>query len=109
MKIDELLSFLEEEGLSDYIEVVKEPEYSKQKLLTFQSEFEMSSSRFYEYYMSGLLENIFPSEMMQEWAYNYKIFINANGDLDDLNINSDEKNFEKGGRTAFFYLLFRNI
>lgn len=41
MKIDELRSFLEEEGLSDYIEVVKEPEYSKQKLLTFQSEFEL--------------------------------------------------------------------
>lgn len=103
MELNEFLELLEEDGLLDMIEVVKEPEFSKQKLLAFQSEFKMSSIHFYELYISGLLENQLPKDKMEEWAYNYKIFIQANGDQGEL-LSTIKDNLDDGERG--FPLLF---
>lgn len=105
MEVEELLNFFEEKGISEFVEVVKEPEFSKQKLLDFQDEFGLSSIDFYSLYTSGLLGNWLCEEKMSEWAYNYRVFVRANGNLEDLLHDPDinEKKTEKNTRLFFIF------
>jgi len=86
---------LEESGLSDFVNVVKEPEYSKNKLLKYQEEFNMQSDVFYEMYISGLFESLMPYDKLNDWAFNYEIFLNSNGDINDL--NNEDETYKKEG------------
>jgi len=84
MQVKDLLDFLEEEGMSDFVSVVKESEYSKQKLMKFQNEFRITSDIFYDLYIAGYLNNILSPSIIDEWAYNYEMFLKANGNINDL-------------------------
>lgn len=71
--------------LSDLFTVVEEPEYSKGKLLSYQEKYGMPSDVFYNYYTQMLgLAKVLNSEELNDWAYNYEIFLEAGGDIWEL-------------------------
>ena len=90
MQVNDLLGFLKDEGLIGYVNVVNEPEYSKQKLINFQKEYKISSDTFYDLYVAGYLNNLMPNHIIDEWAYNYEIFLKSNGDIDELVVKKTE-------------------
>jgi hypothetical protein len=89
--IEDFLQIMKQEGLDGMFNVVNEPEYSKGMLLNYQEKYRISSSDIYRLYINGLLN--FASgdlkEDLEDWVYNYKIFIFNNGNIQDLEAGGD--------------------
>lgn len=89
MILDEILS-----EFGDFVEVVEQPEYSKNALLDFQKRYLLSTRVFYELYLMGFentLIEIIPD--YEDWLEHIQDFLKFEGDLSDLDPPEDIHNY----------------
>ncbi len=74
MNVSELLNELETEELSQYVEVVSEPEYSKGKLNEFENKYQLSSEYVSENKNSEVVSKLISPSDLSEWLYNINLY-----------------------------------
>lgn len=70
-------------SLKDLVEVVKQPDYSKQKLLAFQEKYHLDTVQFIELYGEGIPLPI-NSRDIENWLFQFKMFLTSKGNILEL-------------------------
>lgn len=102
MDLEKFLSSLEEKVTEEFdqlesfefIEIVEEPMFSFGELKKFEEKYCMNTLDFYNEYRSGLLPVL---KDFEKWAYNFEIFLEADGDIEWLLKIDEEDRYMKGG------------
>jgi len=70
---------------SGFVEVLSEPEYSLSQLKKFEAKYGISTLSFYENYQQGFISiELKHHQDFNKWAYNYEIFLETGGSIQDL-------------------------
>lgn len=88
--------------IEDLFEVVIQPEHSKGILINLQTKYKISTKEFLAFYHEGIPVPI-PPEDIDNWLFQYELFIAAEGDLGELIEGFSSSNGNSCGKESFSF------